>query len=82
MKRTAKVRKPTEFQARVLQMIARSMLIKTRLPSREIPVWTVKGFGEIPHADAQALIRNGWVTAQRDGLSMFDESQTYKALTP
>jgi hypothetical protein len=82
MKRTAKVRKPTEHQAQILRMIAQSMLIKTRLPSRDIPVWTVDGYGEIPHECAQALIRNGWVTAQRDGLSMFDESQTYKALKP
>jgi hypothetical protein len=58
------------------------MLIKTRLANKEVPVWIIDGDGEISHECAMALIRNEWVKPNRDGLSIFDESQTYSALKP
>lgn len=82
MTRTKKPRKPTKYQSRVLAMIARHSLMKTFVPTRPLPFWHVEGIGEISHECAQALIRNGWVKGNRDGLPMFEETQTYRALTP
>lgn len=82
MKRNAKIKKPTEYHTRVLRMIAQSRLIKTRLSSQDVPRWSVDGICEISHECAQALIRNGWVVPQRDGLPMFEETQTYVVLKP
>jgi hypothetical protein len=82
MPKLKKPRKPTSYQSSILARIARSRLIKTRLPSKDVPVWIIDGSGEISHECAQALIRNGWVKPQRDGLSMFEESQSYLALVP
>ncbi len=82
MTRTKKPKRPTEYQSKVLAQIARSRLIKTRLSTREVPLWEIDGIGEISHECAQALIRNQWVIPQRDGLSMFDETQTYLARKP
>jgi hypothetical protein len=79
---TKKPKKPTLYQAAILKQIAGSMLTKTLLPSRAVPLWQIEGGSEISHECAQALIRNGWLKPNRDGLSMFDESQTYTALTP
>lgn len=82
MTRTKKPKRPNTYQSRVLTMIAHSRLIKTHLSSREVPLWTIDGTGEISHECAQALIRNGWLVPQRDGLAMFDESQVYLARVP
>lgn len=74
---------PTHYQAGVLRQIARSRLIKTHIATKLEPVWTIDGTGvEISNQCAQALIRNGWIKPNRDGLSMFDESQTYSARVP
>lgn len=81
-RKSAKPKTPTLYQAKVLARIARSRLTKTLLPSRADPLWVIDGGDEISSECARALIRNGWVVPQRDGLSMFDESQTYLALKP
>ena len=76
-----KPKKPTLHQTRVLAQIARSRLIKTHIVTKPVPVWTIDGSGvEISHECAVALIRNGWVLPQRDGLPMMDETQSYTAL--
>ena len=80
--KSAKPKKPTIYQSGVLARIAQSKLIKTRLPTKEVPLWIIDGDGEISHECAQALIRNGWVKPNRDGLSMFEESQSYSVLKP
>jgi hypothetical protein len=46
------------------------------------PVWVIDGAFEISDECARSLIRHGWVIPLRDGLSMFDESQSYAALRP
>jgi hypothetical protein len=73
-------RKPTNYEAAVLRMIARTRLVKTYVDSRKTPVWIVENGCEISHECAQQLIKHGWVVPVRDGLSMFDDSQTYVAL--
>lgn len=73
---------PNRTQCRLLRQIARSRLIKTRLPDRPEPLWLIDGGEEIPHALAVSLVRNGWVVPQRDGLDMFDETKSYVAQTP
>ncbi len=40
------------------------------------------GDTQISNECAEALIRNGWVQPNRDGLGLFDESQTYRVLKP
>jgi len=73
--------RPTQFQSRILAQIARSPLMKTRTPDHKI-VWGLQNGRAISDKCAEALIRNGWVVPQRDGLplGMYDESQTYVAL--
>ena len=73
--------KPTKFQTKILAMIARSPLIKTYRPDRAV-VWGLQNGRLISEECANALVRNGWVKPERDGLGMFEESQTYTALTP
>lgn len=80
--RAKKERKPSLYQAGILRRIAGSRLIKTYAPERREPLWQIDGDGEISDACARALIRNGWVQPLRDGLSMFDKSQTYLARMP
>lgn len=80
--RKATTARPTLADAGILKRIAGSMLVKTRLPDRTQPVWQIDGGDEIPHDIAVRLIRNGWLTPQRDGLGILEESQTYRALTP
>jgi|KBSMisStaDraftv2_1062788.scaffolds.fasta_scaffold19968_9 hypothetical protein len=79
LKRTPK---PTIQQAAILKQIARSRLIKTLRPDHADPLWTIDGGPEVPNKCAQALIRNGWLKANRDGLAIFDTSQTYQVLKP
>lgn len=81
-KRRTAAPKPTLAEAGILRQIARTRLIKTRLPDRPEPLWQIDGGGEISPKCAQRLILNGWVVAQRDGLSMFEDSQSYRALVP
>lgn len=81
-KRTSqKPPKPTVYEAGILRRIAGSCLVKTHIATKNGPVWTIDG-AEISHECAARLIRKGFVKEQRDGLTMFDESQTYKALVP
>ena len=79
--RAKRVVKPTHYQAGVLKQIAISPLMKTYSPDRKV-VWGLQNGKEIGEACANALIRNGWVVPQRDGLGLYDESQTYAALKP
>jgi hypothetical protein len=69
------------FQTRILAMIAQSPLMKTYAPDRKV-VWGLANGREISGRCAEALIRNRWVVPQRDGLGLFEESQTYTALKP
>jgi hypothetical protein len=78
--RVKKPQKPTISQTKILSRIAQSYLVKTQLPSRTTPVWQIDGGAEISDKDAKVLIQNGWLKPQRDGLSLFDESQTYRVL--
>src|ERR1044072_1762086 len=71
-----KAKLPTRYQSVILRRIARSCLVKTYIASRDDPMWSIDG-QEISHECAKALIRNGWVVPNRDGLSMFDETQSY-----
>jgi hypothetical protein len=80
MRKQSKPKKPTEYQARVLKMIASSPLVKTYSPDRPEPRWSLTNGTGVTDPCAKALIRNGWVKPVRDGLSMFDESQTYTVL--
>lgn len=58
-------------------MIAQSgCMMKTRIPERGV-VWAVANGREVSDKCAEALIRNGWVIPQHDGLGMFEESQSY-----
>ena len=79
--RRKKSAKPTIYQTRILAMIALSPLMKTYTPDRKI-IWGLANGREVSDKCAAALIRNGWVVPQRDGLGMFEESQTYVALKP
>jgi hypothetical protein len=81
-KQQVRQRKPTNDEAAALRMIARSRLIKTYVATRREPVWIIEGGREISDYLAKSLIKHGWVTPVRDGLSMFDDSQTYLVLTP
>jgi hypothetical protein len=73
--------RPTIYQANILRQIASSPLMKTYTPDRRV-VWGLANGRGVPEKSAATLIRNGWVKPQRDGLSMFDESQTYVVLKP
>jgi hypothetical protein len=81
MAKSKRPSKPTIYQSKVLAQIAQSPLVKTYSADRKI-VWGLANGREISEACANALIRNGWVKPQRDGLGLFDESQTYHALKP
>lgn len=77
----AKVKKPTIYQSKILAQIAQSPLIKTYSADRRV-LWGLANGREISEVCANALIRNGWVKSQRDGLGIFDDSQTYVTLKP
>ncbi len=55
--------------------------MKTYVPGRNT-VWSLANGREISEDCAKALIRNGWVKPQRDGLELLDETQTYTAIKP
>ena len=74
-----KVKKPTKFQAKILQQIAHSPLMKTHKEGEV--VWGLQNGREISEACANALIRNGWVRPISPGLWPGDD-QTYGALKP
>lgn len=75
---TEKRKLPTLFQTKILRMIAQhGCLMKTRTPERGI-VWGVANGCEVSAACAEALIRNGWVLPNRDGLALWEESQSYR----
>jgi hypothetical protein len=73
--------KPTQFQAKILRMIAQSPLVKTYSADHKA-VWALMNGREVSEICAQALIRNGWVRAQNDGLPGIGDSQVYVARTP
>jgi hypothetical protein len=69
--------KVTIYQAAVLRQMAisGSALVKTFDGKYGKITWGLANGREVTDACARALIRNGWVLAQRDG--MYDETQTY-----
>ncbi len=73
--------KPTQFQAKILRMIAQSPLTRTYSADHRA-VWALMNGREISDACANALIRNRWVKAQNDGLPGIGDSQVYVARTP
>jgi L-alanine-DL-glutamate epimerase-like enolase superfamily enzyme len=73
--------KPTQFQSRILAMIAHSPLTKTYSADHKT-IWALQDGREISEVCATALVRNGWVKPQRDGLGLHEDSQTYTALKP
>lgn len=75
----SKRKKPTIFQAKILQQIAQSPLMKTHRDGKTI--WGLQNGREISDKCAEALIRNGWVKAVSPGLWPGDD-QTYTALKP
>jgi hypothetical protein len=79
MKRPTKPKRPTEYQTQWLRRIAASPMMVTRGPGEPVR-YSLQNGATIPLLTAKTLIRNGWVKAERDGL--FDEPQTYRALTP
>jgi hypothetical protein len=78
MKKPSKPKRPTDTQAAWLRRIARSPMMATRVPG-EPTRYGLQNGNDVPAQTAEALIRNGWVKGERDGL--FDEPQTYRALT-
>lgn len=79
MKKQTKVKRPTIYQSQWLNRIAHSAMMVTGVPGEEARYGLHNG-STIPTPTAKTLIENGWVKAERDGL--FDEPQTYRALTP
>ncbi len=73
--------KPTHAQSAILAQIARYPLMKSYSADGK-QEWSLTNGRTVSEPTARVLIRNGWVVPQRDGLSMFDESQTYVALKP
>lgn len=74
-----KPKKPTQFQAKILQQIARSPLMKTHQDGKTL--WGLQNGREISEQCARALINNGWVRPESSGLWPGDD-QTYVALKP
>lgn len=76
--------KPTEAQAKWLQRIAHSPLMKTYLVGDPDPHWSLQNGATIPSPIAQVLVRNGWVKGRRDGLFGDEQSyvRVYEALRP
>ena len=79
VKKQSKAKRPTIGQSKWLAMIARSAMMVTKI-SGAADRYGLQSGEAIPSDTAETLIRNGWVKAERDGL--FDEPQTYRALTP
>jgi hypothetical protein len=79
MKKLIKSKRPTEYQTIWLRRIASFPMMVTRVPG-EPTRYSLQNGHTIPSPTAETLIRNGWVKGERDGL--FDEPQTYRALTP
>lgn len=79
--RATKPKKPTIFQTKILAAIAHSPLMKTYSADKKT-IWALQNGREISDKCAEALIRNGWVKPQRDGLGLYEESQTYAAIVP
>jgi hypothetical protein len=79
MKRSTKPKRPTEHQTAWLRRIASFPMMVTRVSGEPIR-YSLQNGATVPRLTAEILIRNGWVKAERDGL--FDEPQTYRALTP
>jgi hypothetical protein len=79
MKKSTKRTRPTGYQTLWLRRIASSPMMVTREPG-EPTRYSLQNGHTIPSPTAETLIKNGWVKGERDGL--FDEPQTYRALTP
>lgn len=73
------MKKPNFQEAQWLKRIAQSPLMVTKRQDEE-PFYCLQNGNSIPAKTAISLIKNGWVKGQRDGL--FDDPQTYTALTP
>lgn len=85
-RRTARAPRPTEGQAKWLQRIARSPLMKTYITGDPEPRYSLQNGQTVPAPTAQVLIRNGWVKGQKAGL-LDDErawgvDRQYEALRP
>jgi hypothetical protein len=80
--KSSKPRKPTLYQAGILKQIYQSPpLIKTYSSDHKV-LWSLANGTPVPDGTVKVLIRNNWLKPNRDGLSMFDDSQTYVALKP
>lgn len=75
-----KVKKPSLTQAAWLRRIAQSSMIKTYVEGDKHLHYSLATGEVVPPLTAKALIDNRWVRGQQDG--MFDDPQTYIALTP
>jgi hypothetical protein len=72
------MKKPNTVEFSWLKRISYSaMMVTNRNGTKE---YSLQDGTPIPENVAATLIKHGWVVGQKDGL--FDESQTYRALTP
>ncbi|HEV2225023.1 MAG TPA: hypothetical protein VGR84_18675 [Candidatus Acidoferrales bacterium] len=75
------MRKPNDYQSRLLMRIARGFMLRTKIAG-EPDRFSLDTGETISTTTAMILIRNGWVTAERRD-SMFDTTpQRYDALKP
>ncbi len=72
------MKRPTKRAAAWLKRIAISPLMITKTPEEKY--YSLQDGTPVPPAIAHYLINCGWLKAERDGL--FEEPQTYRALTP
>lgn len=71
--------RPNYREAAWLKRIAASPLMLTKVPGEDVH-YSLQDGTPVPEATARRLIACGWLKAQRDGL--WEEPQTYRALTP
>ena len=80
--KSAKPKKPNLYQARVIKMIAQSgPLTKTYSADHKV-LYSLANGTPVPENTVRVLLRNNWLKPNRDGLDMFDESQSYSVLKP
>jgi hypothetical protein len=75
-------RLPTAQEMRLLKLIARSHVVKTKADGSFHTVWKTGEGEKLPDKQIQAIIRNGWLVPDRAGLGMFDDSVKYNVLKP
>jgi hypothetical protein len=74
-----KIKRPSEYQAKMLRHIARAPMMKTN--TEDGPVYLLQDGTTVPKNVAEILIRNCWVRPQQDGL-WAGADQTFVALKP